>query len=94
MGRIDLIFLHIPKWINYYRPINHYIGINFLPMGLLAERTPRIVAFGAALQKVKCGYFCFIHPDARKSSAPFWGRRLCEASSLFWKTKEMGTERK
>ena len=35
MGRLDCIFLHVPKLTNYYRPINHFIWINFLPMGLL-----------------------------------------------------------
>jgi hypothetical protein len=39
------------------------------------------------LQKIKCRYFCFIHPDARRSSSPFWGRRLCDLSSLFWRVK-------
>src|SRR4030067_3737079 len=33
--RVDCIFLHVPKLTNYYRPINHFIWINFLPMGLL-----------------------------------------------------------
>ncbi|PIX24295.1 MAG: hypothetical protein COZ69_06520, partial [Deltaproteobacteria bacterium CG_4_8_14_3_um_filter_45_9] len=35
MGKFDCIFLHVPKLTNYYRPINHFIWINFLPMGLL-----------------------------------------------------------
>jgi radical SAM superfamily enzyme YgiQ (UPF0313 family) len=43
--------------------------------------------FELALQKIKCRHFCFIHPEARKSSTPFWGRRLCDLSSLFWKVK-------
>jgi radical SAM superfamily enzyme YgiQ (UPF0313 family) len=46
------------------------------------------MGFEETLQKVKCRYFCFIHPDARKSSSPFWGRRLCDLSSLFWKMKK------
>ena len=36
MARLDCLFLHVPKLINYYRPIHHYFWINFLPMGLLA----------------------------------------------------------
>ena len=43
--------------------------------------------FEEALQKIKCRHFCFIHPEARKSSTPFWGRRLCDLSSLCWKVK-------
>jgi hypothetical protein len=35
MGKRDFIFLHVPKLTNYYRPINDFIWINFLPMGLL-----------------------------------------------------------
>jgi radical SAM superfamily enzyme YgiQ (UPF0313 family) len=43
--------------------------------------------FRERLQKMKCCNFCFIHPDIRKSSRPFWGRRFCDLSNLFWKTK-------
>ena len=43
--------------------------------------------FERTLQKVRCRYFCFIHPDARRSSSPFWGRRLCDLSTLIWKVK-------
>ena len=49
--------------------------------------------FEEKLQKVKCRHFCFIHPDARKSSSPFWGRRLCDLSSLFWKAKGLVTKK-
>ena len=51
------------------------------------------MGFEKALQKVKCRHFCFIHPNARKSSSPFWGRRLCDVSNLFWKIKNL-TERR
>lgn len=46
------------------------------------------MGFEERLQKIKCRHFCFIHPNARKSSSPFWGRRLCDLSSLFWKTRD------
>ncbi|HSB05372.1 MAG TPA: cobalamin-dependent protein [Thermodesulfobacteriota bacterium] len=49
--------------------------------------------FEEALQKIKCRHFCFIHPDARKSSNPFWGRRLCDLSHLFWRAKNLGRRR-
>jgi len=45
--------------------------------------------FEERLQKMKCHHFCFIHPDARRSSTPFWGRKLCDLSSLFWKVKSL-----
>jgi radical SAM superfamily enzyme YgiQ (UPF0313 family) len=35
MEKVDCLFLHVPKLVNYYRPIGHFIWINFLPMGLL-----------------------------------------------------------
>ena len=35
MEKVDCLFLHVPKLTNYYRPINDFIWINFLPMGLL-----------------------------------------------------------
>ncbi len=41
--------------------------------------------FQRRLQEIKCRRFCFIHPDARKSSSPFWGRMLCRASALMSK---------
>jgi radical SAM superfamily enzyme YgiQ (UPF0313 family) len=43
--------------------------------------------FKKRLQKIKCRQFCFFHPNARRSSTPFWGRMFCSISSLFWKTK-------
>ena len=32
---MDCLFLHVPKSSNTYRPIHHFLWINFLPMGLL-----------------------------------------------------------
>ena len=43
--------------------------------------------FERRLHQLKCRHFCFIHPNARRSPKPFWGRRLCDLSNLFWKTK-------
>jgi radical SAM superfamily enzyme YgiQ (UPF0313 family) len=43
--------------------------------------------FERTLQKMRCRHFCSIHPDARKSSRPFWGRCYCGLSNLFWKIK-------
>ena len=36
MGKVDCLFLHVPKLVNYYRPIGQFVWINLLPMGLLA----------------------------------------------------------
>jgi radical SAM superfamily enzyme YgiQ (UPF0313 family) len=44
--------------------------------------------FESKLHQLRCQSFCFIHPNARRSSSPFWGRKLCDLSNLFWKTKE------
>jgi hypothetical protein len=44
--------------------------------------------FEKALQKIKCRHSCFIHPNTRKSSSPFWGRRLCDLSHLVWKVRD------
>lgn len=38
--------------------------------------------FQRRLQRIKCRRFCFIHPNARKSSSPFWGRMLCRTSVM------------
>ena len=35
MEKVDCLFLHVTKLKNYYRPIDQFIWINFLPMGLL-----------------------------------------------------------
>jgi radical SAM superfamily enzyme YgiQ (UPF0313 family) len=36
MGRIDCLFLHVPKLLNYYRPLHRFSWINLVPMGLFA----------------------------------------------------------
>jgi hypothetical protein len=50
--------------------------------------------FEGLLQKIKCRHFCFIHPEARKSSTPFWGRKLCDLSNLFWKVKGLTAKKR
>ncbi len=45
--------------------------------------------FEERLQRLKCRSFCFIRPDACKSSTPFWGRRFCDLSRLFWNGKRL-----
>jgi radical SAM superfamily enzyme YgiQ (UPF0313 family) len=43
--------------------------------------------FAMRLQKLKCRHFCFIHPDARKTASPFWGRMLCHITPPLLKIK-------
>ena len=49
--------------------------------------------FEERLQQIKCHQFCFIHPNARKSLSPFWGRKLCDVSNLFWKVRKMARKK-
>jgi len=44
--------------------------------------------FKKTLQEIKCHHFCFFHPIVGKSSHPYWGKKLCDFSNLYWKTKE------
>ncbi len=47
--------------------------------------------FERELLRIKCKYFCSFHPDPFFSSTPFWGRRLCDLSSLLWKIKNFSS---
>jgi radical SAM superfamily enzyme YgiQ (UPF0313 family) len=38
--------------------------------------------FAKRLQEIKCKQFCFVHPDGRKTSSPFWGRTLCHTMQV------------
>lgn len=44
-------------------------------------------AFEEALQRFKCRHFCFPPLELAGRFSPFWGRRLCDLSHLFWKVK-------
>jgi radical SAM superfamily enzyme YgiQ (UPF0313 family) len=33
---LDLLFIHVPKFSNYYRPYGRYMTVNLIPMGTLA----------------------------------------------------------
>ena len=78
----------------------HHHGENENPFSSLGywipnffEREKDEKGFEAAIQKIKCRHFCFIHPDSRKPSSPFWGRRLCDLSHLFWRAKGFGRKK-
>lgn len=36
MEQIDFLFVHVPKKSSYYKPLNDFMNITFMPMGLLA----------------------------------------------------------
>ncbi len=36
MESLDLLFIHVPKFSNFYRPYGQYMTVNLLPMGTLA----------------------------------------------------------
>ncbi len=36
MDSLDLLFIHVPKFSNYYRPYGQYMTVNLIPMGTLA----------------------------------------------------------
>ena len=44
--------------------------------------------FEKTQQEIKCRHFCSFHPNPRKSSRPYWGRKLCDLSSFLWKTRD------
>ena len=33
---LDLLFIHVPKFSNFYRPFGEYMTVNLLPMGTLS----------------------------------------------------------
>lgn len=35
-GKLDVLYLHVPKFSNYYKPFDEYMFINFISMGLFA----------------------------------------------------------
>jgi radical SAM superfamily enzyme YgiQ (UPF0313 family) len=75
----DFLNVHAQERAGTYTDLGYYIPDYFKkpldpedPEGDFAER----------LQKLKCKHFCFIHPDGRKTSSPFWGRMLCRTMGL------------
>ncbi|OGP89440.1 MAG: hypothetical protein A2157_13315 [Deltaproteobacteria bacterium RBG_16_47_11] len=86
----------LQNFIDFY----HYHSKEASPFSSLGYWIPHFFGnemdekgFEETLQKIRCRHFCFIHPDARKSSNPFWGRRLCDLSHLFWRAKDFGRKR-
>jgi len=44
--------------------------------------------FKKILQKMKCRRFCSYYPGEGKTSDPYWGKKLCDLSTLYWKAKD------
>ncbi len=81
---------HLQNFMDYYHyhsgKENAFSSLGYwLPNYFPAAKNE--MDFETRLQKIKCRHFCFIHPNARRSSTPFWGRRLCDLSTLVWKVK-------
>jgi hypothetical protein len=91
---IDPETFHVKTSLHNFMDFYHYHSGERSPFSSLGYWIPDYfpgvedeMGFEERLQKAKCRHFCFIHPDGRKLSSPFWGRRFCDLSSLFWKTK-------
>lgn len=75
----DFLKVHSQRKAGTYTNLGYYIPDYFKkPL----DTKDREADFAKKLQKLKCKHFCFIHPDGRKTSSPFWGRMLCRAMQL------------
>jgi radical SAM superfamily enzyme YgiQ (UPF0313 family) len=45
-------------------------------------------SFTKIMQKIKCRHFCSYHPNEGKTSDPYWGKKLCDLSTLYWKARD------
>lgn len=76
----DFIKAHSRSSAGTYTELGYYISDYF--KNPLDPNDPE-GDFAKRLQKIKCRNFCFIHPDGRKTSSPFWGRMLCRGMRTF-----------
>jgi len=68
-------------------------GDPFAPLGYtipdyFEKSTSEVDSFAHRIQRFKCQHLCFINPNARKTSSPFWGRMLCRTSRAAWWIKK------
>lgn len=70
----DFLKVHSRSTAGTYTELGYYIPDYF--KNPLDPKDPE-ADFAKRLQEIKCRNFCFIHPDGRKTSSPFWGRMLC-----------------
>jgi radical SAM superfamily enzyme YgiQ (UPF0313 family) len=76
--------------------VRHHADDNHDPFASLGYTIPGFFegdhsegdSFAHRIQRFKCRHLCFIHPNARKTSSPFWGRMLCRASQVAWWIKK------
>ena len=52
---IDVLFIHVPKLSNYYKPLDEFMFINFIPMGIFLKGTA--AATGMDLANLTWGSF-------------------------------------
>jgi len=84
---------HLQRFEDYVR---HHSDQGHDPFATLGYTIPDFFKEGAfegdsfaqRIQRFKCHHLCFIHPNARRTSAPFWGRMLCQASQMAWWIKK------
>jgi hypothetical protein len=78
---------------DFVRHHGHHGHDPFAPFGytipdFFQEGISQADSFAQRIQRFKCRHLCFIHPNARKTSSPFWGRMLCRASQAAWWIKK------
>jgi len=70
----DFLKAHSRTTAGTYTDLGYYIP-DFFKKPLSSDNPEG--DFAKRLQEIKCKQFCFVHPDGRKTSSPFWGRMLC-----------------
>ena len=83
----DFVRAHSKTSEGTYTGLGYYIPDYF--RGPLDPKDPE-GDFTKRLQALKCKHFCFIHPNARKTTSPFWGRMLCRITPPLLKVKGLG----
>ncbi len=83
----------LQRFEDYVRHHADEAGDPFAPLGYtipdyFGKASPQGDSFAHRIQRFKCRHLCFIHPNARKTSSPFWGRMLCRASLTAWWIKK------
>jgi radical SAM superfamily enzyme YgiQ (UPF0313 family) len=77
-------------YMRYHSDQGHdpFVTLGYTIPGFFEEGTSEGDSFARRIQRFKCRHLCFIHPNARKTSSPFWGRMLCRASRAAWWIKK------
>jgi radical SAM superfamily enzyme YgiQ (UPF0313 family) len=75
----DFLKAHSRNTAGTYTELGYYIPDYFKKP--LDPKDPE-ADFARRLQELKCRHLCFVHPDGRKTSSPFWGRMLCRTMQV------------